>query len=120
MQSGEGIREQTVSGDVQARIAALECEIAQLRESLIAAQGEALYAGQIAPMVLSAVTAGQGAISRERARELIDLALLHFEEAQARMPGVCAALRYACDRFTTTLANLAEPGTAPQDLGVAG
>ena len=53
---------------------------------------EALYAGQIAPMVLSAVTAGQGAISRERARELIDLALLHFEEAQARMPAILEQL----------------------------
>lgn len=109
-----------MSDDVLARLAALEMEVAELRECLVAAQGEALYAGQIAPLVLSAVTAKGEILSRERARELVDLALLHFEEAQARMPGVRAAIRYACDRFAATLGNLAEPACAKPDLSVTG
>lgn len=113
-------RGHAVSDKVLARLEALEAEMEQLRESLVAAQGEALYAGQIAPLVLSAVTAHGEALSRERARELVDLALLHFEEAQARMPGVRAAIRYACDRFTATLGTLTEPERADAKLSVAG
>jgi len=109
-----------VSDKVLARLAALEREVEQLKESLVAAQGEALYAGQIAPLVLSAVTAHGQALSRERARELVDLALLHFEEAQARMPGVSAAIRYACERFGATLATLTDREPVDARLSVAG
>ncbi|HYF08113.1 MAG TPA: hypothetical protein VD970_10865 [Acetobacteraceae bacterium] len=109
-----------MSEDLQTRISALEAEVARLRDSLAAAQGEALYAGQIAPLVLSAVTAKGEILTRERARELIDLALLHFEEAQARMPSVRTAIRYACDRFAATLTTLSEPGKARPNLSVSG
>ena len=101
------------------RIVALEDEVMRLRETLVAAQGEALYAGQIAPLVLSAVAADGRALSRERARELVDLALLHFEEALLRMPEVSPAIRYACDRFAATLATLSEPARAEAPVGVA-
>lgn len=109
-----------MADDIQARLAALEDEVALLRENLVAAQGEALYAGQIAPLVLAAITQpGQG-LSRDRARELVDLALLHFEEAQARMPGVGAAIRYACARLNATLGTLADQEPAEPRFSLAG
>ena len=109
-----------MSDEVLARLKALEQEVAQLKESLMAAQGEALYAGQIAPLVLSAVTAHGQALTRERARELVDLALLHFEEAQARMPDVRPAIRYACERFMATIGTLADVKRMDADLSTVG
>lgn len=101
-----------MSEQLEARIAALEAEIARLKHDVAAAQGEALYAGQIAPLVLSALTVEGGPLSRERARELIDLALLHFEEAQAGLPAAAQAIGYACRRFLATIETLGERQSA--------
>lgn len=94
-----------MSHDLTARVAVLEAEVARPRQLSETMAGEATFAGQIAPVCMTALITA-GALSPATAREALDRFLLLLEEqvGAGRMPP--AMLDHARGRAASLLARL--------------
>lgn len=88
--------------DLEDRVAELEAVVRSLQDRLAVADGEALFAGQIAPLALHVLIA-QGLLPAATAREALDRFLLLLEQKEGVAGPQAAALEHARSRAEATL-----------------
>jgi hypothetical protein len=98
-------------GSIEHRLEVVEQEMRDVMGRLADAEGEAMFAGQVAALALSCLIAS-GTLPAASAREAIDRLLLAFEQAQAQGILVPRAAEHARSRTEATLRPLLGPRPA--------
>jgi hypothetical protein len=98
-------------GSIEHRLEVLEMEMRDVLQRLATAEGEAVFAGQVAALALHVLIAS-GTLPAPSAREAIDRLLLFLEQGQADGALVPLAAEHARSRTEATLRPLLGPRPA--------